>query len=117
MTPDTLTPSVMNAAGFLARTGLSYRQLDHWIRCGVLRCHNGGRGSGRWRLFAADEVRVGRALGVAASVGASLVVLRRVAEEMRCCPAADWIRLSEPVAVVAAPRPDGGLYLSVGKPT
>ena len=113
----TATPDVrfMEAAGFVQRTGITYRQLDHWSTRGVLRSCTQDVGCGRYRLFDIDEVRIGRAMKAASAVGASLDILRRAAEEMRCNPAADWVRLSEPVAAVALPRPDGGLYLSVAE--
>ena len=42
----------------LVDAGITYRQLDHWVRAGYVRCAVPAAGSGSQRLFLATEVRV-----------------------------------------------------------
>lgn len=61
------------------RAGVSYRQLDYWIRCGILTPAREARGSGSARRFTATDLlavwvagRLGR-MGVPACVKAGAV--------------------------------------------
>lgn len=50
--------------------GISYRQLDYWVRTGLLECE-GGEWSGRPRTFHRDEVAVATLLGQLSKLGLS----------------------------------------------
>lgn len=42
----------------LQRTGLTFRQVDHWVSTGYLRCTEPSPGTGRPRMFGSGEVQV-----------------------------------------------------------
>lgn len=50
------------------RTGLSYRQVDYWLRCGYLRTETGG-GSGYPRTIPDDEIQVAVILAELVTLG------------------------------------------------
>jgi len=47
-------------------TGVTYRQLDYWVRAGLVRPHVCARGSGTHRRWSLDDVERVRRLKVAA---------------------------------------------------
>lgn len=54
----------------LSEAGISYRQLDHWSKHGLLECEGGGS-SGVPRTFARTEVDVAALLGRLSRLGLS----------------------------------------------
>ena len=46
------------APAVIALTGLTYRQLDYWVRVGYLHPHNNALGSGTARIWPPPEVAV-----------------------------------------------------------
>jgi hypothetical protein len=82
-----------SSADLATRAGVSYRQVDHWVRQGLLHTVDPVEGSGTVRRFRPVEVEVARAvvalramgigggMGKDATRGADLV--RRVAEAVR----------------------------------
>lgn len=75
----------------LARTcGLSYRQVDRWIREGVLVPLIESPGSGGSRPFSESEARIARVLAALRSLGAPLEVLIVVAAQLRDWTDVDW---------------------------
>lgn len=76
----------------LAReAGITYRQLDYWVRAGVLEpVARRALQSGVLRVFDDDEARVARALAQLRTLGAPLKVLREVAGQLREFTDSDW---------------------------
>jgi DNA-binding transcriptional MerR regulator len=77
----------------VAETDLTYRQLDYWIRRGVIREEpsvNGRVGSGHPRSFTDDELRVVKVLAALRALGCSLDTLTEVAEQLRSWPEPEW---------------------------
>ena len=48
----------VSALALATETGASYRQVDYWIRTGLLTSHRVGEGSGHPRAVPASEVQV-----------------------------------------------------------
>lgn len=67
------------------RAGITYRQLDNWLRNDVLQTVDGINepGSGAQRRFAADEAFVARACGDLVGLGMRLGPVRVVADQLR----------------------------------
>lgn len=61
-------------SGDLVRLGLSYRQLDFWVRKGYLQPVRSGLGRGHDRMFPASEVRVAAEMAALVSAGLSPAV-------------------------------------------
>ncbi|MDE1904886.1 MAG: MerR family transcriptional regulator [Rhodospirillales bacterium] len=59
-------------------TGLTERQLDYWIREGVIEAAVGAHGSGSARRWSYDQVQILRLLAVLRDLGASLETLASV---------------------------------------
>ena len=72
--------------------GISYRQLDHWVRRGIIRPTQSGRGSGSARRWSAPEVAHLRVVGELRKAGIPLERIRR---------AVSWLRKALPK--IAAP--------------
>ena len=68
----------MNSEQLATRTGLTYRQIDYWVRQGYLR-PTGGEGCGYPRDFPADEVRVAVVMARLAAAGMKPADAERVA--------------------------------------
>jgi hypothetical protein len=67
------------AADLIEATGITYRQLDYWVREGLLRLANPEQsGSGSTRLFLPEELTVARALAHLSAGGISGPILRAV---------------------------------------
>lgn len=113
---------IIGAKAFTRRTGLTYRQMDHWVRRGVLVPLTGARGSGSRREFDELEIEVATTLRSlvkfgqqqqgASMNGISTDFLRAVAALLRDDTTVRWVRLN-PLAVVPEPTCDGAVYLSV----
>jgi DNA-binding transcriptional MerR regulator len=67
-------------------TGASYRQVDYWVRCGVVCPTRAARGSGSQRRFGRDHLALVRALLLLAGLGASNDVRRRFAHALMSRP-------------------------------
>ncbi len=52
--------------------GITYRQLDYWVRCGYLRPANGFSGSGRDREWSLTELEIARRMGRLVAAGISV---------------------------------------------
>jgi hypothetical protein len=59
--------------------GCSYRQLDYWVRSGVISPLVAGEGSGSRRRWLPEQARIVRMLADLAALGARTDVLRRAA--------------------------------------
>lgn len=60
---------VMSTVDVCRATGASYRQLDHWVRCGYIDAHDvAAVGSGHHRRWNPDQVSRVRALVQAAEI-------------------------------------------------
>lgn len=70
------------------RAGITYRQLDYWLRSGVIECIDGQvePGSGRPRRYDADEAFVARACGDLVGLGMQLAQVMLVADQLRRWP-------------------------------
>lgn len=70
--PTAAPPELLTSYEVCEQTGLTYRQLDYWLRCGVpLPIVQEAAGSGSRRLFHPSSVH---ALSVVARVAASPVI-------------------------------------------
>lgn len=73
------------------RAGASYRQLDYWIRSGVVVPDRAeARGSGSRRAFSEEQVRVVRLVADLSTLGATSAVLRRAADWAALHPFESW---------------------------
>jgi len=71
----------MISAPTMARAaGCSYRQLDHWVRNGILVPAVGAHGSGTQRRWSAAQVPLVRLVTRLSALGAPATVLRRAVE-------------------------------------
>jgi len=98
-------------------TGLTYRQVDHWTKTGVLRPYVAAKGSGYSRQFPPAEAYVAVILAryVRAFGRTDASLLARIAAAARTAGPNRWIRLDGVVVEpVTRPLPDGAAYLSVG---
>lgn len=75
----------VNAATLCRRADITYRQLDHWCRLGVIRPVGGmgTPGSGFARRFDMREVHVAAAVAELRDLGAPLDLAADVAEQLR----------------------------------
>ena len=81
----------VSAKEFCRQTGLTYRQVDYWVRRGVLATAvRRAPGSGYERPFDEDEVRVATVLGSLRTIGAPVDVLSEVAEQLRALDENAW---------------------------
>lgn len=66
-----MPPDTMSALALATETGASYRQIDYWIRTGLLVSHQVAAGSGHPRAVPKTEVQVVRlVLALLRSLGA-----------------------------------------------
>lgn len=80
----------MLSPDFAAVSGLTYREVDYWVRRGVLRPVVEARGSGSQRRFDPLEVRVAIVVRALRRMGAGLDVLAEVAVQLRERGDAGW---------------------------
>lgn len=80
-------------------TGVTYRQLDYWVRLGVVRPALPANGSGSQRKFSGPQVPVMRCLGQLAAVGAGADQLRAAFNALSGMTHREW---------------EGRLYVSPG---
>ncbi len=59
--------------------GVTYRQLDHWVRRGFLHPRNPNPGSGYTTVWPAEELRVAARMGRLVKAGLVLDVAHRIA--------------------------------------
>lgn len=67
------------------RANITYRQLDHWLRLGILEAADGRAepGSGHPRTFTDREAALASAVGDLAALGMSLTACRHLATQLR----------------------------------
>lgn len=81
---DTGTRGVYGATSSAQLAGISYRQIDHWEREGVLKPSvQEAKGSGKSRQYSADDIRVLAVLAELSRLGARLQNLRAAAVTIR----------------------------------
>lgn len=91
MSVTTVTTDAVNAPTLCRRAGITYRQVDHWCRLGVLRPIGAATpGSGAQRRFPRGEVRVAAAIAELRDIGVPLEIARRAAEQLRTLTDGDW---------------------------
>jgi DNA-binding transcriptional MerR regulator len=61
---------------------LSYRQMDHWTRLGLLHPQNPAPGSGHRRIWPEDELRVARVIAALRVAGVELPTAHRIARQL-----------------------------------
>lgn len=66
-------------------TGLSYRQVDHWITHGVLYAEESNPGSGYGRVVPPTELLVASVLAELRALNTPLSTLRRIGQQLRIC--------------------------------
>ena len=66
--------------------GITYRQLDWWIRTGLVTCENPAPGTGHERGFTVYDVIAIRAAGDLRKHGASMQAIRKAVDALR----AEW---------------------------
>jgi len=71
-------------------TGASYRELDYWIRRGVLVCERPAAGSGSQRGWSEAECRIVLVVLRLRHAGVRLDALARMAREMRAWAESEW---------------------------
>lgn len=72
-------------------SGLTYRQVDHWVTTGVLvPIDTPNPGSGAGRRFSSEEMTVACVLASMRTLAVPLGVLDRVAQQLRMFGADDW---------------------------
>lgn len=70
---DTGFQSVYGATAAASRAGITYRQVDHWERMGVLKpAVHEARGSGDRRRYSTEDVRILAVLGELSRLGAKI---------------------------------------------
>jgi len=67
------------ALDLVARAGITYRQLDHWTRTGLLRPDPAPTGSGYPRTYSPTEAETACAIGALVGAGVGVRVAVRVA--------------------------------------
>lgn len=82
--------------------GVTYRQADHWARCGTLVPAVEAKGSGTQRRYTGRQVRTMWALGRLALLGLPASLLREAAATLCDAPAwTGWLILGPDGATVA----------------
>jgi DNA-binding transcriptional MerR regulator len=76
--------------------GISYRQLDYWVRLRHLRPHNARYGSGHGRVWTHEEAL--KAVAIAQMLGSGLALWK----------AAELVTAGRYAALVELPLPEGG---------
>lgn len=111
----TATIETIGGTDLCRRTNLSYRQLDYWVRVGVLVPSTPANGSGSQRRFPESEVRVVKVLCSLRDLGAGMDQLRRVALFLRQ-PDLDFagrVFITAAGAVYRIPVEDAGLWVDL----
>lgn len=76
----------VGAPEILERTGITYRQLDHWTRIGYLRPDNGSPGSGNSRRYPATEADVADLMARLVGIGMAPKQAHTIARKMSKLP-------------------------------
>ena len=86
---------VLIAGDVSALAGISYRQLDYWVRKGFLQPAPGPEGSGRPRRWTAGEIELARTMGRLIRAGLPLETAHKVALSGERCEIAPgvWIEV------------------------
>jgi len=86
----TPTGPILRAPQVCDITGVTYRQLDYWVRCGVVEPAVPASGSGSQRGFTLHQVAVLRCLGQLAAAGAGSQQLRGAWKYLSALSLQDW---------------------------
>lgn len=83
----------IRAPQFCQLTGITYRQLDYWARTNLLvPSVAAAKGSGTWRFYSVQDVRIARVVKGLLAAGCSLARIRElgVVEGLRKLDPEDW---------------------------
>jgi DNA-binding transcriptional MerR regulator len=100
--------SMASSAALARELGISYRQLDHWARVGYLRPVEMHPGSGRGRIWPANEYAVAALIVRLKAAGFELATAAELAREL----VAEWSTLGTDAMAEIAP----GIALIVCEP-
>jgi hypothetical protein len=89
------TPDRPPALAIHTRLGITYRQLDYWVRIGYLHPEREREGSGHPRIWPDEEQRVAREMGQLVRAGLDPDLAHRLARSRRT---ADALALLQEVA-------------------
>lgn len=79
-----MSPTGFGARAVLALTGISYRQLDHWARTGLVRSSlKQAAGRGSRRVYSFQDLVALRVVGQLRGAGASVQTIRRAVKWLR----------------------------------
>ena len=70
----------------VAAVGVTYRQVDYWVRAGLLRTARPVEGTGNRRRFHVQEIHVARVVAALYALGADHELARPVAAAVRAHP-------------------------------
>ena len=91
MTPTaTADPPVLSAHDVCRYAGISYRQLDYWIRVGAITPTQRAHGSGTQRRFTQGEARAIRLAATLRTLGAPIATIGAVAGRWADMPEHEW---------------------------
>lgn len=82
---------LISANEMTKRVGCTYRQLDYWVRNGVVAPVIGADGPGTGRRFTERQVKIVRLVAGLASLGARQTVLLKAAMAAELIPECEWL--------------------------
>lgn len=88
--PCLVDDGLVSASQAAALAGISYRQLDYWLRVGLLDSAVPGNGSGSRRRFDSRDVADARLAALLMRLHGDTVWAGRVLESIRHLPLAEW---------------------------
>lgn len=80
---------MISATEVVERTGVTYRMLDYWVRCGAVTPAVPAAGSGTRREFTEEQVDHVRELGVLMRWGLSLPAAKAILRDIQSTGSAD----------------------------
>ncbi len=78
--------------------GVTYRQLDHWTRAGLITPANGAPGSGRHRDWPPGELAVAATIGELRAAGVELTAAATIARKFAAGEIS--VRLTEHITII-----------------
>ena len=97
---ETVTAATVTLGTFWTERelGITYRQLDYWVRLGLLRpLHTGGTGNAR--EWTRAELEVARLMGRLVAAGVKPALAEQLARSRRCeVTSGLWLRLGPPLS-------------------
>lgn len=92
MTPTaTADPATLSALDVCERAGITYRQLDYWIRTGAITPTQKANGSGTQRRFTEGDARAVRLAATLRALGAPIATIGAVAGRWADMPEHEWV--------------------------